>query len=942
MPVRSSALRRLPNFVLDRPRLLKRLEASDAQVLALIAPAGYGKTTLLAQFAASPNRPVAWLTLDDSASDAAWLAASVANTLMRAFPRAKFAAWHSATALGALPAGLAIALATDVNRLQRNALVVLDRIERLSLESARWLEAWLGALLDGHQICLAGYADSTFSVARYVADGALLLEAKELAFTPQETAAYLKSRGFVGNTLDVYKALEGWAVGLALLAANQEAVLEPKGLMLEVLKRLPAPIGQTIPEAAVLEVWDEQLALEVGCAMPKGWLSMSLKVGLPLVAAGKGLYRPHTVLLEALTEELRLQPRRFSSLHTAVAERAEAAGNDVLALQHFHLAGFEAGILRVLERVVPTLFARREYNRMRNQLELLPEARLTDLLKTFYANNLFETQEASRGQQLLFDMLKNGYQNPFVYSILAVVECRRGHGKEALDYAQQGLALLGTEMSPTRVRLLVAKSSAFQLLGESQKDLLAAKEAVQIAETLQDSSLLSLALSLIAPSYGDIGNRLACETTFKRSLELSAQLGFSIRQIQDYNNFASYLGDWGRVEEALQMADLGIPIARKENSVFYPILLGTRGLQQWRLGNLEAAETDLEEALGLCPAFSLDHMANMFTFFLVQVKLFLKKLGAAERHLLDLKQKPNINPEELAFLEGLLAFSVSDFSSAHTFLTAVGAQVSVWDAPRKKMYLAEIARQQHQLSFEMITDLVASLEQLGHYRSLTLDLFFLSGLYQHCLAKNWYPDIFQEALNPKDQSHLLLVPLEAQLLGKNNFLLAGLPLPTGLAKSKELLAWLVLHGSSTRDELIRGTWGQLNSANLEYFKVSMRKLRMAFKDHSVITFEAVVFENGVYSLHSRLQILCSAKKILDVRDDPPTDPAQLEALFSSYRGAFMLGVDTPWVLELRQILLDTVVMLGEKLGVLLLESDQFKAARILRRVRELDPLSEVA
>jgi LuxR family transcriptional regulator, maltose regulon positive regulatory protein len=935
--------RRLPKHALDRPRLLRRLEASEAQVVAVIAPAGYGKTTLLAQFAALSKRPVVWLTLDDSAADSVALADALAAELMLVFPRAKFAAWKAATALGALPSGLAAALAKDMNRLQRNALVVLDRLERLSSESSKWLETWLGGLLDGHMVCLAGYADSAFPIARLVADGGLLLEAQDLAFTPQETAAYLKSRGFEGNTLKAHQSLEGWAVGLSLLAASKGVSVEPKGLMLEVLKRLSPRVRETIAEASVLEVWSEVAAREIGCIMPKGWLSEALKVGLPLVVAGTGEYRPHTVLLETLIPELKSQSKRFSSLHRQVAERAEASGQDLLALRHFHLAGFESGMLRVLERIVPILFSRREYLGLQKHLQIVPEHRLTEELKIIYANNLIEIGESDKGKQMLLQLITNGNQAPFLYYLLTLMEYRSGNGQQALEYADQGLALLGDLRNSTRIRLLVAKSGAFQMLRQSEQDLLAAQEAVAIAEEIQDLSMLSLALSLVAPSYGDLGDRVPCETTFRRSIDLAAQLGFPIRQIQDFNNFSAYLGEWGRVEEAMQMADMGIPIARRENSVFLPILLGTRGLQQWRLGNLVMARADCKEALELYPSFSLDYMATVTAFNLVQIELLLDQFGIAENMFLELKQKAIHSEGRLYFLEGLLAFSVSDLILAKKSFLATSEYNTIWDAPRQKMYLVEIARLEGVLTFEMVADAIAVLEKLGHCRPLTMDMKFLSGLYKECISQGWFVDIFTEALLPPNNAHLLSVPFEVQLFAKFNVQLLGAPFIVNLTKSKELLAWLVLHGASTRDEIVQALWGDAtDKRNLEYFKVAMRKLRVGFSEHQSVTFDAVTFENGVYVLHPRLQVLCAAKNILDARDDFPSDTSVLEFLFLGYKGVFLSGIDSPWVVETRSVLLDAVVSIGEQLGLLLLKSDVFKAIRIFKRVLELDAFSDVA
>ena len=60
-----------PEFV-HRPRLIERLNANLQRKLTLIsAAAGFGKTTLVSEWVASCERPVAWLSLDDRDIDPA-------------------------------------------------------------------------------------------------------------------------------------------------------------------------------------------------------------------------------------------------------------------------------------------------------------------------------------------------------------------------------------------------------------------------------------------------------------------------------------------------------------------------------------------------------------------------------------------------------------------------------------------------------------------------------------------------------------------------------------------------------------------------------------------------------------------------------------------------------------------------------------------------------
>src|SRR5262245_10060879 len=59
----------VPRETVHRARLRDRLDASDATTIVVSAPAGYGKSTLLAEWAAADTRPAAWCSLDAGDND---------------------------------------------------------------------------------------------------------------------------------------------------------------------------------------------------------------------------------------------------------------------------------------------------------------------------------------------------------------------------------------------------------------------------------------------------------------------------------------------------------------------------------------------------------------------------------------------------------------------------------------------------------------------------------------------------------------------------------------------------------------------------------------------------------------------------------------------------------------------------------------------------------
>ena len=141
----------------ERAALLHLLAEPGPPVVAVIGPPGYGKTTLLAQWAAREPRPVAWLTLDDLDNDPGVMLSYLAVAFDRIEPvdasiRAGLLA-HRERILGtAVPA-----LASELHRWGRPTVLILDDVHRLVDRIA--LDA-LGALLDylppGVRVALAG------------------------------------------------------------------------------------------------------------------------------------------------------------------------------------------------------------------------------------------------------------------------------------------------------------------------------------------------------------------------------------------------------------------------------------------------------------------------------------------------------------------------------------------------------------------------------------------------------------------------------------------------------------------------------------------------------------------------------------------------------------------------------------------------------------------
>jgi LuxR family maltose regulon positive regulatory protein len=230
---------RLREDVLLRERLLQTLcEALTSHRLTLLAaPAGYGKTTLLASLpSALPDLHIAWLSLDEDDNDPTrFLAAVIAalqppNMAGGATARTLLA---NLTNPGAEARRLIDVLINDMLEEGTTACLVLDDLHLISEPGVyAILDYLLERLPAPMHLAAAARHDPPLSLARLRGRGQLAeLRLPDLWFTPGETAMFLNEKLGLDLSDEDLAALqsrtEGWAAGLRLLAGSLHGIKAP-------------------------------------------------------------------------------------------------------------------------------------------------------------------------------------------------------------------------------------------------------------------------------------------------------------------------------------------------------------------------------------------------------------------------------------------------------------------------------------------------------------------------------------------------------------------------------------------------------------------------------------------------------------------------------------------------------------------------------------------
>jgi LuxR family transcriptional regulator, maltose regulon positive regulatory protein len=514
-----------PGIVL-RTALVERLAATTVPVITVAAPPGYGKTTLMAQWAQRTGSRVAWLSCDKGDNDPVVLLSALAVALDRIGPvdPTIFPALASSGADITIVSRFVSAVAS----VRPPVTVVLDHAESVTNRQCLTTIAEFALRLPpGWQLALASRAVVPLPTARLRAQGGIVeVSADDLAMGPEEARSLLKEAGVEADeaTLrDLMQRTEGWPAGLYIAALAIKSGSQPSDagftftgddvymgdyLRSELLDRISAAEASFLSRTSVLDRMCGPLCDAILGVQGSGTLLEQMEARNLLVIPldrHREWYRYHHLLRDLLQSELRRrEPGLVQDLHFRAAAWFEANAMPEAAIYHARAAGDYDRVARLILELQQSVWGSGRVETVVRWMEWIKDVTSAEYYGAIAAHGalifalLGQPAEAERWtaateRAVPAGILPDGSTMEATLAYLRANLCRKGISEMRRDAqtAWEGLS----PASPYRATMLYTEGISYLLEGDLARAEAVLARALDLATRSSSSPLIGLILA---------------------------------------------------------------------------------------------------------------------------------------------------------------------------------------------------------------------------------------------------------------------------------------------------------------------------------------------------------------------------------------------------------------------------------------------------------------
>jgi LuxR family maltose regulon positive regulatory protein len=982
----------LPQLILPRPHLIQRLAQTGNCKLTLVsAPPGYGKTTLIVQFAHQTNEVVLWHSVQEQERDVVNLHQRCLSILSQEFPDVEAVSYR--TEMGAAEQAARLNEVLSHQSASERIFYVLDDAHHLlgSPTSESWLRTWIATLPSFLHVILITRAVPTLPMTEMIARREMLaIGQEELAFSPEETEILAGQTQVHLETTEMKAAisrLQGWPAGTVLALQPLPASIEtnalegngPEALFDALARRALAaqsPLFQDFLLAAstLTRITPERCQNILGLRGSMKHIAEARNRNFFLTPVPGGLAF-HPLFREFLQGYLKLHaPARFRQLHQQAGSWFEAHPDALdTAFEHYLAADSLAQASGIAERVAQPYYAQGRAETLLHWEQLLGAAASLSPTLVYTCAMIHTNRYQYEVAQIELKQAEAGFQNKGdamgwmkVHLLRAFIANQRGQPVQA---QQQAEMLLKRADIPSNLR-----GWALDILGLSHLEQGNPNLAIQhfqaalplykaVGDTHATSQLLQN-MELAYSRYGqfeEAGHCLQEVVTIRQALGGVMGLGLAL------NNLGYHHHQRGNYRLALETFQEGLSVASRSPEPRVESYL------RWSLGDLqrdrglfgEAAQLyhkaleligDREPVLRCGLLFSLSTLRRWQGRYEEAALLAQDERTLAEEHNLGMEQAK----AELALYAASL-FQVHAQSSverlhgliqqftmlrsynrlAQTLAIAACAALLQSDTAAAQTYVQQVLQKiPHPANRQ---PLIAEIQHTPILRAwlesaptrYPLLVKELKGLQDHLQA--------DETRDSIQLYHQQTYTLRVFTLGQERIESECIPGRWPSAAARDLFFYLLLMGPSTRDQMCLRLWPDYSPQQVRRnFHVSLYRARQVVGENTIL------YQDERYLLNPNLDIWLDADELENlVKQAQPLPPrgAYTESLWKRavdlYQGEFLPTVDTEWVAARRERLQEAYLQACVGLGNCARARGQYAEAIVhYKRTLIVDPYRE--
>ncbi len=689
-----------PASRLERVDLVDKLRQVDQRTLTVIsAPAGFGKTTLLAEWIGQTVLPVAWLSLDEGDNDPYQFLAYTIAALQSIDEHVGVHALQLMQSPQIPPVRVILAsLLNDLGNLTEPCVLVLDDYQFITEQSVHDSVAYLVEHpARSLHVVVSTREDPPLRLGRLrVQEQLLEIRGRDLRFSLKEADAFLNAVMHLGLSPQDVSTLqartEGWAVGLQMAAISlnghqnaSEFIREFSGsqgyvldyLLEEVMRRQPTRIQTFLVETSVLQklhgsLCDEVMSDEWRQSGESGqavleYLEKSNLFVLPLDDR-KQWFRYHHLFADLLRSRLNLvSPGRAPILHLQASKWFERQNMIDEAVQYATLAKDYVRVMELVGKHAPAMVSTGRLTTILGWLRPLPDdlVNKNPWISTLLAWGLVTRGEMERAETYLLGAQKQIEGAALsdegrrllgtIATLLALTAENRAETQRTIDMAALALQNLDKEEEVAVLTTKFALGRAHYLSGDFPRARQVCQEVLEECPRLRTNNGIASMASLLGAVLRAQGRLNQAETVYHVAFGLMEQRGAENCFLAGliHLSHGEVLRQRDQLASARTFIERGIELNQRWGVVSTTILgLFTRARLLMTVGDLAAARKLLAEAQGL--AVTVNVLSDIYGEFRACAG-HLRLLEGDVQGARDLLREDRVSSEDvLAFRRELL------------------------------------------------------------------------------------------------------------------------------------------------------------------------------------------------------------------------------------------------------------------------------------------------